>query len=226
MKVDNLEQTETNKRSGRKRANYEKLEQEYQDVQKHWEEHNDKKSWDRMVILINLAVFNNINKKLEYILPREEIEERALEVTMKILQALLNKKKEGKEWKINKVSSAVFLPCLYIYNEKLQFEDRILGEDHFTFYDELGNPIQAEYIDSYMDRETATYHLHGKETEEQTFRTLEEAYKILEKDFSLEDINASYDLVNKYGSEWKEHTNSLQEKIIYRLGNLLKGDED
>lgn len=153
-----LEQNQKHKVSGRKKSNYEKLEKEYQEAQSHWEIHEDKPSWDKMFMLINLAVFNCINKKLEHILDREEIEGRALDVTMDILSSLLNKKKKGENWKINKVSSFVYYPCLAIYNKQLQFEDKVLGEEYYTTTDDEGNTSIKEFKDSKM--ENGIFQLH------------------------------------------------------------------
>lgn len=153
-----LEQNQKHKISGRKKSNYEKLEKEYQEAQSHWDTYEDKPSWDKMFMLINLAVFNCINKKLEHILDREEIEGRALDVTMDILSSLLNKKKKGEEWKINKVSSFVYYPCLAIYNKQLQFEDKVLGEEYYTNTDDEGNTSIKEFKDSKM--ENGIFHLH------------------------------------------------------------------
>lgn len=145
-----LEQNQKHKISGRKKSNYEKLEKEYQEAQSHWEIYEDKPSWDKMFMLINLATFNCINKKLEFILDREEIEGRALDVTMDILSSLLNKKKKGEEWKINKVSSFVYYPCLAIYNKQLQFEDKVLGEGSYTYINEDEISTMAETQESQL----------------------------------------------------------------------------
>ena len=153
-----LEQNQKHKISGRKKSNYEKLEKEYQEAQSHWEIYEDKPSWDKMFMLINLATFNCINKKLEFVLDREEIEGRALDVTMDIFSSLLNKKKKGEEWKINKVSSFVYYPCLAIYNKQLQFEDKVLGEEYYTKTDDEGNTYIKEFKDSKM--ENGIFHLH------------------------------------------------------------------
>ena len=111
-----------------------------------------------MFTLINLAVFNCINKKLERILEREEIEGRALDITITIMNSILQKRSKGKVWKISKVSSFVHYPCFAIYNEKLQFEDKVLGVDSYTVTDEEGNTSIMEFEDSYM--ENGIYHLH------------------------------------------------------------------
>lgn len=157
-----MEQNNINKRSGRKCADYTKLEQEYQEAQRQWDENQDKNSWDKMWLLIQLAVFNCINKKLEHILPKEDIEERSLDVTCNIMRSLINKRNKGKKWKIEKVSSFVHLPCKYIYNEKWKFEDQILGEEAFTSLNEDGEITMMEFEDSYVD-ENGFYHLHGGE---------------------------------------------------------------
>lgn len=153
-----LEQNQKHKISGRKKSNYEKLEREYQEAQSHWDIYEDKPSWDKMFTLINLAVFNCINKKLERILEREEIEGRALDITITIMNSILQKRNKGKVWKISKVSSFVHYPCFAIYNEKLKFEDKVLGEDSYTVTDDEGNTSIMEFEDSYM--ENGIYHLH------------------------------------------------------------------
>lgn len=153
-----LEQNDKHKISGRKRSNYEKLEKEYQEAQSHWEIYQDKPSWDKMFNLINLAVFNCVNKKLEHILDREEIEGRSLDITVTIMNSLLQKKSKGKYWKISKVSSFVHYPCFAIYSEKLKFQDKVLGEDAYTVTDNEGNSTIMEYEDSYM--KNGIYYLH------------------------------------------------------------------
>lgn len=154
-----LEQNDKHKISGRKRSNYEKLEKEYQEAQSHWEIYQDKPSWDKMFNLINLAVFNCVNKKLEHILDREEVEGRSLDITITIMNSLLRKKSKGKDWKISKVSSFVHYPCFAIYGEKLKFQDKVLGEDAYTVTDNEGNTTIMEYEDSYM--KDGIYYLHG-----------------------------------------------------------------
>lgn len=153
-----LEQNDKHKISGRKRSNYEKLEKEYQEAQSHWDIYEDKPSWDKMFNLINLAVFNCVNKKLEHILDREEVEGRSLDITITIMNSLLQKKSKGKDWKISKVSSFVHYPCFAIYSEKLKFQDKVLGEDAYTVTDDEGNSTIMEYEDSYM--KNGIYYLH------------------------------------------------------------------
>ena len=125
-------QTCINKRTGRKCRNFDEAEREYQEAQSAWElNQNDKKAWDTMFLLINAAVFNSLNKDLEFKLPKDEIEGRSLDITMNIMRALLNKRKKGLPWKIGKVSSAIHLPCMAKYDMKLQFADKCLSESSF-----------------------------------------------------------------------------------------------
>ena len=93
MGVFKLEQNSVNKRSQRKCADYERLEAEYQEAQEHWELYQDRESWNRMWLGIQLAVFNVANKKLEGLLPQEEITERSTDITCNIIRSLLKKKK-------------------------------------------------------------------------------------------------------------------------------------
>lgn len=121
-----------NKRSGRKCRNFDEAEREYQEAQSAWElDQNNKKAWDTMFLLINAAVFNSLNKDLEFKLPKDEIEGRSLDITMNIMRALLNKRRKGQPWKIEKVSSAVHLPCMAKYDMRLQFADNCLSESWF-----------------------------------------------------------------------------------------------
>lgn len=121
-----------NKRSGRKCRNFEEAEQEYQIAQAAWElDQNNKKAWDSMFILVNNAVFNSLNKDLEHKLAKEEIEGRSLDITMNIMRAILNKRKKGTPWKLGKLSSAVYLPCMAKYDKKWQFVDTCLLESTY-----------------------------------------------------------------------------------------------
>lgn len=129
MKVGiELNQNKKNKNSGKKCSDYSQLEKDFQEAQDNWEKNKDKSSWDKMFFFINLAVFNNINKKLNNILSKEVIEERALDITITIMTSIVKKRENNINWKIKKLSSFVYLPCLAIYSEKLQFEDKILDE--------------------------------------------------------------------------------------------------
>ncbi len=145
-----LEQDQKHKISGRKKSNYEKLERDYQEAQSHWDTYEDKPSWDKMFTLINLATFNCINKKLEFVLDREQIEERALDATIIIMNSILKKRSKGKDWKIGKVSSYVHYACLSIYNKQLQFEDKVLGEGSYTYINEDEISTMAETQESQL----------------------------------------------------------------------------
>lgn len=129
-----------NRRSGRKRNHkYSELEERFQQAQKEWAANeNDIKAWQTMFGLIQLAVFNSINKKLECKLEREEIEQRSLDITADIMSSLKRKRAKGNEWKIDKVSSYVYMPCMAIYSPSLQFQDKQLPESSFISVDDSG----------------------------------------------------------------------------------------
>lgn len=127
----------------RKRRSYDEEEKKFQEAQARWEEDiNDIEAWHEMFTLINLACFNNVNKKLEKLLPRDEIEGRAMDITLKVMAGIKRKRENGADWKVRKVSSYVHLPCLSIYDKKLQFWDRVLGQNAF---------INDEDNDEYSD---------------------------------------------------------------------------
>lgn len=210
--------------NGRKHTDYAKKEQEYQDAQNHFEQYNDKPSWDKMYMLINLAVFNSINKKLEHVLAREDIEGKAIDITNIIMSGLLKKKNAGKEWKIDKVSSYVHLPCLALYRKQLHFEEIVLGESSYTGKDEFGEETMIEFEDSYNDGGIYHQHTDNGLAPEKTERTINEAIVILANEYEEEEIYECIDMLQN--NNWKEIATDKQTKLIYRLGNLIKGDED
>lgn len=153
------EQNCINKRSGRRCRNFEEAEAEYQTAQSEWEKDiNNKKAWDKMWNLINAAVFNSLNKDLEYKLSREIIEERAMDITCNVMSALKNKRAKGKDWKVGKVSSLVHPFCLAKYKADWQNWDQIGFEDSFTYTDEDGNETMMEFEDSAM--KGGVYQIH------------------------------------------------------------------
>ena len=116
-----------NKVSGRHCANYEEEEKKYQKAQSDWaNDPTNKTAWDTMFILINNAVFNTLNKKLNKCLDKEELEGRALDITMDIMRAIKNKRNQGKEWKVAKVSSITHLFSLSAQKPHLVFTDRCI----------------------------------------------------------------------------------------------------
>ena len=88
-------------------------------------------------MLIQAAAFNALNKKLEKIVPKEEIENYSMDITLNILRATDNKIKKNKPWKIAKVSSVVHKFCFIIYDKQKHFEDRITSFDKETNDEEL-----------------------------------------------------------------------------------------
>ena len=149
-------QNKTHKISGRKQQDFEKAEHDYQLAQARWCINEDnKEAWDTMWILMQTAVFNSLNKDLGDKLDKEEIEERALDITMNIMRSIKNKRAAGKSWMIKKVSSFVHLPCLAKYDKKLQFYDKCLSEDAYTCIDDEGKQMiydsaESEVIDGVL----------------------------------------------------------------------------
>lgn len=151
MRVLSVEQNKKNMRSGRKQRDFEQAEADYQTAQAEWENDiNNKKAWDTMWLLIQSAVFNNINKKLEKAVDKSVIEDYALDVTCNIMSGLKKKREDGKDWKINKVSSAVFLPCLAIYTESNKFNDRVQTFSEALYNESLREEFIPETEDTYM----------------------------------------------------------------------------
>lgn len=146
-----LEMTEKkSKKTQKRKKDYSKEEQDFQVAQTEWEkDKNNKVAWMKMFKLVNLAVFNNVNKKLEKVLSHDEIEQRSLDVTMNIMTGIIKKRDKNENWKIKKLSSFVHLPCLAIYSEKLKFDDKIKGEDCFITKDEKGNETIKESLGAY-----------------------------------------------------------------------------
>ena len=154
-----MEQNKINKRSGRKCQDFEKAEKDFQLAQVAWKANqNDKKAWDKMFLLIQTAVFNYMNKDLEFKLDRETIEERSLDITCNIMQSLINKRNKGLDWEIKKVSSFVGLPCMARFKESYKNWDKTLGEDSFITLNEDGKEVMMEYEDSVM--KNGIYYLH------------------------------------------------------------------
>lgn len=227
------EQKCINRRSRRKCANYEQLEAEYQQNQEHWDKYQDKESWNKMWTAIQLAVFNAVNKRLEHILPKEEIEERATDITCNIIRSLLKKKKNGKPWKIGKLSSAVYLPCLALYAPDLKNYDELLDESYYTHQTNQKTNSIREYDDTYI--ENGIYHLHreyGTDTSPekdknngmnflQAFSYMTEKY-----DFEESEIKAVIGLVEDYGAFFINYCNQRQIEIIEILVRLLEGDAE
>lgn len=154
-----MEQNCINKRSGRKCQDFEKAEKDFQMAQVAWKANqSDKKAWDKMFLLIQTAVFNYMNKDLEFKLDRETIEERSLDITCNIMQSLINKRNKGLDWEIKKVSSFVGLPCMARFKESYKNWDKTLGEDSFITLNEDGKEVMMEYEDSVM--KNGIYYLH------------------------------------------------------------------
>lgn len=132
------------------RKDYRQHEEEYQKWQDIFYNDTDNiEAWQKMFHFINLAVYNNINQKVQKasagkgkdILDKEKREARAIDITLNIMESIQRKIRDGREWRIDKLSSFVYLPCLYIYNEKYKRED---GEITFTDY------YKDEYDDEYQ----------------------------------------------------------------------------
>ena len=119
-------------KANERRRDYENNERDFQSAQSEWEKTGNDGAWKRMFSLIQLAVFNSVNNRLEGTLDTEEITQRSLDVTMDIMERMRRRKSEGKPWKIKRLSSFVHLPSLSVYDEKIKFADSLLGEDAYT----------------------------------------------------------------------------------------------
>ena len=112
-------QNKINKRSGRKCQDFDEAEKEYQTAQKEWKDNeNNLEAWQTMFSLMNTAVFNICNKKLEGVLDKEEIEGRALDITCVIMAGIKKKRAKQEYWDeefpkiVNEVKSLSFFSGL------------------------------------------------------------------------------------------------------------------
>ena len=140
----------------RKENKYTKDEDLFQEAQEHWEKNRDLKSWHIMYKQIQKACFNCINQKLCRKIPNEEIENYSHDVTMNILNNIMAKKLRGEFWKIAKLSAFVHLPCMAIYEPQKNFEDNVLDESSFTFFQD-GQEKTKETENSYF--KNGIYHI-------------------------------------------------------------------
>lgn len=112
-------QNKINKRSGRKCQDFDEAEKEYQTAQEEWKDNeNNLEAWQTMFSLMNTAVFNICNKKLEGVLDKEEIEGRALDITCVIMAGIKKKRAKQEYWDeefpkiVNEVKSLSFFSGL------------------------------------------------------------------------------------------------------------------
>lgn len=112
-------QNKINKRSGRKCQDFDEAEKEYQTAQEEWKNNeNNLEAWQTMFSLMNTAVFNICNKKLEGVLDKEEIEGRALDITCVIMAGIKKKRAKQEYWDeefpkiVNEVKSLSFFSGL------------------------------------------------------------------------------------------------------------------
>lgn len=114
-----MTQNKINKRSGRKCQDFDEAEKEYQTAQEEWKNNeNNLEAWQTMFSLMNTAVFNICNKKLEGVLDKEEIEGRALDITCVIMAGIKKKRAKQEYWDeefpkiVNEVKSLSFFSGL------------------------------------------------------------------------------------------------------------------
>jgi hypothetical protein len=112
-------QNKINKRSGRKCQDFDEAEKEYQTAQEEWKDNeNNLEAWQTMFSLMNTAVFNMCNKKLEGVLDKEDIEGRALDITCVIMAGIKKKRAKQEYWDeefpkiVNEVKSLSFFSGL------------------------------------------------------------------------------------------------------------------
>ena len=137
---------------------YNEDEEEFQAAQKSWEKNSDLFSWHIMYQKIQKACFNCINKKLVGKTSNLVIEGYSHDVTLNILNQIAKKRARHEFWKIAKLSAFVHLPCMSIYQKQKEFEDKILDESAYTFFDENGEEKIRETEDSYFDK-NGIFHL-------------------------------------------------------------------
>lgn len=117
-----MTQNNINKRSGRKCQDFAEAEKEYQIAQKEWkDDENNLEAWQKMFTLMNTVVFNICNKKLEFILEKEEIEGRALDITCVIMAGIKKKRKGQEKWDID-------MPKITDEVKRLSFYSKLTGK--------------------------------------------------------------------------------------------------
>lgn len=116
-------QNKTHRISGRKCQDFEVAEKEYQTAQKEWkEDESNLEAWKKMFSLMNTAVFNVCNKKLEGVIDKEEIEERALDITCVVMDGIKKKRDKQKHWDLQ-------FPEIIKEVESLSFFSRLTSKD-------------------------------------------------------------------------------------------------
>lgn len=107
-----------------------RIEAEFYQVQKHWHENNDKKSWDRMFEIMLNAITVSIKKKLMNV-KRTDIDELALDATCQVMARF----QKNPNYNVDRLLCASHYASLGIlYNEKQKFYDRQASLEDLLLY--------------------------------------------------------------------------------------------
>ena len=98
----------------------------FRNAQEHYEKNKDLKSWQTMYLQIRKACFMALRKKTKNKIDYTILEGYADDITLNIMSNLSKKIAHGEFWKIEKLSSFVFLPCLAIFQKQRIFEDSVM----------------------------------------------------------------------------------------------------
>lgn len=123
---------------------YKRAEEEFQKAQESYWTNKDKKSWDKMFFLIKDCCFNIIGKLTNYVLTIDDQNEKAIDVTLIIMERL---KRSNGEKRIGKLSSYCYFDCKAIFKPQFQFEDKCLSWDELTEQETLN--IESKVIGVY-----------------------------------------------------------------------------
>lgn len=124
--------------------NYRQTENDFQKAQESYWNNKDKKSWDKMFLLIKDCCFNIIGKLTNYVLTIDEQNEKATDITIIIMERL---KRGNGEKRIGRLSSYCYLDCKAIFKPQKQFEDKCLSWDELTEQETLD--IETKVIGVY-----------------------------------------------------------------------------
>lgn len=123
---------------------YKQAEEEFQKAQESYWTNKDKKSWDKMFFLIKDCCFNLIGKLTNYVLTIDDQNEKAIDITLIIMERL---KRGNGERRIGKLSSYCYFDCKAIFKPQFQFEDKCLSWDELTEQETLN--IESKVIGVY-----------------------------------------------------------------------------
>lgn len=122
----------------------EKLEADFQECWKNFNETKSKKYWDELFLRVQNACKAVLSKKLKGIF-REDFDEVVLDATCTVMKQLKNRS-DKKEVDIASLINYVFKPAYFtLYNPKRAFQDNIIKETDLNLYNSLGDLTNGEY---------------------------------------------------------------------------------